>query len=175
MRPDGKFLGTLCSVVFFLSTVTPAVTETVAQLQARFDAETDSVRKAKILEKLGDAQFEVVRRAGKEGDNNTAGFTMEKYRDNVRAALEALKKQHPDAEKQSNGYRQLEVHTRKGIHEVDEMLVVAPEAYKPPLEIVRTDLAAMEDEMIKMLFPRRPAEKPADKAPGEELVFSRQF
>jgi hypothetical protein len=156
MRPDGKFLGTLCSVVFFLSTVTPAVTETVAQLQARFDAETDSVRKAKILEKLGDAQFEVVRRAGKEGDNNTAGFTMEKYRDNVRAALEALKKQH-------------------GIHEVDEMLVVAPEAYKPPLEIVRTDLAAMEDEMIKMLFPRRPAEKPADKAPGEELVFSRQF
>lgn len=168
MRPDGKILGTLCSVVFFLSTVTPAVTETVAQLQARFDAEADSVRKAKILVKLGDAQFEVARRAGKEGDNNTAGFTMEKYRDNVRAALEALEKQHPDAEKQSNGYRQLEVHTRKGIREVDEMLIVAPEAYKPPLEIVRTDLVAMEDEMIKRLFPRRPAEKPADKVPPEK-------
>jgi hypothetical protein len=168
MRPDGKILGTLCSVVFFLSTVTPAVTETVAQLQARFDAETDSVRKAKIMVKLGDAQFDVARQAGKEGDNNTAGFTMEKYRDNIRAALEALKKQHPDAEKQSNGYRQLEFHTRKGIREVDEMLVVAPEGYKPPLEIVRTDLAAMEDEMIKLLFPRRPAEKPADKAPPEK-------
>jgi hypothetical protein len=168
MRPDGKILGTLCSAVFFLSTLTPALTETVAQLQARFDAETDSVRKAKIMVKLGDAQFDVARQAGKEGDNNTAGFTMEKYRDNVRAALEALKKQHPDAEKQSNGYRQLEFHTRKGIHEIDEMLVVAPEAYKPPLEIVRTDLAAMDDEMIKLLFPRRPAEKPADKVPPEK-------
>jgi hypothetical protein len=168
MRPDGKILGTLCSAVLFLSTMTPAATETVAQLQARFDAETDSVRKAKIMVKLGDAQFDVARQAGKGGDNNTAGFTMEKYRDNVRAALEALKKQHPDAEKHSNGYRQLEFHTRKGIREVDEMLIVAPEAYKPPLEIVRTDLAAMEDEMIKLLFPRRPAEKPADKAPPEK-------
>jgi hypothetical protein len=62
----------------------------------------------------------------------------------------------------------LEFHTRKGIREVDEMLIVAPEAYKPPLEIVRTDLVAMEDEMIKLLFPRRPAEKPADKAPPEK-------
>jgi hypothetical protein len=168
MRPGGKFLGTLCSVALILSTLTPAVTETVAQLQVRFDAETDSVRKAKILEKLGDAQFEVARRAGKEGDNNTAGFTMEKYRDNVRAALEALKKQHPDAEKQSNGYRQLGFHVRKGIREVQEMLLVAPEVYKPPLEIVRTDLVRMEDELIKLLFPRRPAEKPADTAPPEK-------
>jgi hypothetical protein len=163
-----KFLGTLCSVVFFLSTVTAAVTETVEQLQGRFDAETDSVRKAKIMVKLGEAQFEVARRAGKEGDNNTAGFTMEKYRDNVRSALEALKKQHPDAEKQSNGYRQLESHARKGIREAEEMILVAPEPYKPPLELVRTDLVAMDDEMIKLLFPRRPAEKPAEKAPPEK-------
>jgi hypothetical protein len=168
MRADGKFLGTLCSVAFFLSAMTPAATETVAQLQARFDGETNSVRKAKILEKLGDAQFEVARRAGKEGDNNTAGFTMEKYRDNVRAALEALKKQHPDAEKQSNGYRQLEFHVRKGIREVEEMLLVAPADYKPPLEIVRHDLVAMEDELINLLFPRRPAEKHAAVAPPEK-------
>jgi len=168
MRPDGKLLGRLCTVVLFVSTMALAATETVAQLQARFDAENDSVRKAKIMVKLGDAQFEVARQAGKEGDNNTAGFTMEKYRDNVRAALEALKKQHPDAEKQSNGYRQLEFHTRKGIREAEEMMLVAPEPYKPPLELVRTDLVAMDDEMIKLLFPRRPAEKPADAAPPEK-------
>ena len=168
MRPDGKLLGTLCSLVLFLSAITSAGTETVAQLQARFDGESDSVRKAKIMVKLGDAQFEVARKAGKDGDNNTAGFTMEKYRDNVRATLEVLEKQHPDAEKQSNGYRQLEFHVRKGIREVEEMLLVAPSAYKPPLEIVRTDLVAMDDELIKVLFPRRPAGKPGDTAPPEK-------
>jgi len=168
MRADGNFRVTLCSVALFLSTLAPAATESVAQLQARFDAATDSVRKAKILEKLGDAQFEVARRAGKEGDNNTTGFTLEKYRDNVRAALEALKKQHPDAEKQSNGYRQLEFHVRKGIREVDETLLVAPLEYKPPLQIVRTDLMAMQEELIKLLFPRRPEEKHEAKTPPEK-------
>ena len=84
-----------------------------------------------------------------------------------RAALEALKKQHPDAEKHSNGYRQLEIHARKGIREVEETLVVAPTEYKPPLEIVRRDLAAMEEELIKLLFPRRPADKKAT-APATE-------
>jgi len=78
----------------------PAIAqESVAELQAKFDRENNSVRKAKLLVKLGDAQFEESRRAGKAGDNNAVDATMEKYRDNVRAALDALKKQHPDAEK----------------------------------------------------------------------------
>lgn len=167
MRTQGKLQVTICGLALLLSALTFAATETVAELQARFDGESDSVRKAKLLQKLGDAQFEVARRAGKEGDNNTAGFTLEKYRDNVRAALEALKKQHPDAERHSNGYRQLEIHARKGIREVEETLVVAPAEYKPPLEIVRRDLAAMEEELIKLLFPRRPADKKA-AAPATE-------
>ena len=82
------------SVVLF-----PAIAqESVAELQAKFDHENNSVKKAKLLVRLGDAQFEESRRAGKAGDNNAVDATMEKYRDNVRAALDALKKQHPDAE-----------------------------------------------------------------------------
>jgi hypothetical protein len=96
------------------------------------------------------------------------GVTLEKYRDNVRAALEALKKQHPDAEKQSNGYRQLEMYVRKGIREVDETLLVSPEGYQPPLQIVRTDLIGMDEEMLKMLFPRRPVEHHAAAPPAEK-------
>lgn len=168
MKTQRKLQVTICGLALLLSALTFAAAETVAALQARFDGETDSVRKAKLLQKLGDAQFEVARRAGKEGDNNTAGFTLEKYRDNVRAALEALKKQHPDAEKHSNGYRQLEIHVRKGIREVEETLVVAPAEYKPPLEIVRADLAAMDDDLIQMLFPRRPADKKATAPPREK-------
>ncbi len=137
-------------------------------LQSRFDRETSGVQKAKLLGRLGDAQFEEARRAGKAGEYDALGLTLEKYRDNVRAAVEALKKQHPNAEKQSNGYRQLEMHVRKGIREVDETILVSPEGYKPPLQLVRQDLMGMDDELLKMLFPRRPVEKHEAAPPAEK-------
>lgn len=141
--------------------------ESVAELQAHFDRESNSVKKAKLLVKLGDAQFEESRRAGKAGDNNSVDATMEKYRDNVRAALDALKKQHPDAERHSNGYRQMEMQVKQGIREVEDSMLAAAAPYKPPLQIVRQDLITMDDELIRMLFPHRPAD-PKPPAPPQE-------
>jgi hypothetical protein len=170
MRAGWTSLGAVCGLLVFLSIPPAGVTQSLADLQARFDRETNGVHKAKLIEKLGDAQLEEARRAGKAGEYDAVGVTLEKYRDNVRAAIETLKKQHPDAEKQSNGYRQLEMQVRKGIREVDETLLVSPEGYKPPLQIVRQDLMEMNDELLKMLFPHRPAEQhpatpPAEKRP----------
>lgn len=139
--------------------VSPVAAQSAVEWQSRFDHESNSIRKAKMLEKLGDAQFEEARQAGKNGDNDAVDLTMEKYRDNVRAALDALKKQHPDAEKHSNGYRQMEMHVKLGIREVEDSLLAAPAPYKPPLQIVHQDLIAMDDELIRMLFPHRPGEK----------------
>ncbi len=86
----------------------------IAEMQTRFDHETNPVRRAKLLEKLGDAQFDEARRAFKANDLSTVGMVLEKYRDNVRVAFEGLKKKHTDAQKDSNGYRQLEIHVRRG-------------------------------------------------------------
>jgi len=166
MKARGASLGAVCGLIVFLAILPPGATDGLAELQARFDRETNGVHKAKLIEKLGDAQLAEARRAGRAGDYNTVGTTLEKYRDNVRAAVEALKKQHPDAEKQSNGYRQLEMHIRKGIREVDETLLVSPEGYKPPLEIVRQDLIGMDEQLLKMLFPHRPAERRAPAPPA---------
>jgi hypothetical protein len=167
MRARGSSLGAMFGALFFLAGLSLGAADALAELQARFDHETSGVHKAKLLGKLGDAQFDEARRAGKVGDFNTVDLTLEKYRDNVRVAVDALKKQHPDAEKQSNGYRQLEMHVHKAIREVDETLIVSPDNYKPPLQIVRQDLVNMDDELLKMLFPRRPAETPAGPPPAE--------
>ncbi len=170
MKTGGASLGSVCGLLVFLAILTPGATESLADLQARFDRETSGVRKSKLIQKLGDAQFEEARRAGKAGDYTTVGLMLEKYRDNVRVAIDTLKKQHPDAERQSNGYRQLQMHVGEGIREVDDALLASPEGYKPPLQIVRQDLIGLDDELLKMLFPRRPLEKhgatpPADKQP----------
>ncbi len=73
----------------------------ISELQARFDRETNAVRRAKLLEKLGDLQFEKTRSDFKAHDLAAAALVFEKYRDNARVALAGLKKEHPDAERKS--------------------------------------------------------------------------
>jgi len=170
MKASSTSRGAVCGLLVLFAMLPSVAAQSLADLQGRFDRETSGVQRAKQLGKLGDAQFEEARRAGKAGDYNAVGLTLEKYRDNVRAAIDALKKQHPDAEKQSNGYRQLEIYVRKGIREDEDTLIVSPEGYQPPLQIVRRDLIGMDEELLKMLFPRRPLNQhpvtpPAEKQP----------
>jgi hypothetical protein len=156
----GMWLGAV--MIFCLTSV---AAEKIGELQARFDRENNPVHRAKLLEKLGDAQFEETRRAFKADDFVTVGIVLEKYRDNVRVALEGLKKKHADAERDARGYRQLEIHVRRGIREVDEILLMAPDQYQPPLRIVRADLDSMDIELIRMLFHHRGEEPLPPSAP----------
>ena len=125
------------------------------ELQDRFDKEIHAVNKVKALDKLAEAQFEAGRKASDSGDYIATGLTLEKYRDNVSATFQLLKKQEPDPDRHSGAYRQLELQVRKGIREVEETLLTAPVVLRPPLEIVRKDLVDMDDELIRLLFPRR--------------------
>ncbi len=143
----------------------------ISELQARFDREANSVHKAKIFERLGNEQFSDARHASQNRDYGTVAEIMERYRNNARSVLNALKKEHPNAEKQLSGYKQLQIHIHKGIREVDESLVVAPTELRPPLILVRQDLASMDDELLVLIFPRRPGERkpsapPAVSSPG---------
>ena len=161
----------LCSLALLACLPSAAAEkEKLADLQARFDRESSSVHKAKLLEKLGGAQFEETRRLEKAGDFNSVGLLWEKFRDNARATLDALKKQHADAERHSNGYRELEVVLREGIRELDQTLMLAPEEFRPPLQIVRGDLAAMDDQVLRMLFPRRSIDIPPTPQPTPPIA-----
>jgi succinate dehydrogenase flavin-adding protein (antitoxin of CptAB toxin-antitoxin module) len=156
----GMWLGaaTMCCVA-------GATGDKLSEMQARFDHEKNPVHRAKLLEKLGDAEFDEARRAFKVNDLSTVGIVLEKYRDNVRVALEGLRTKHTDAQKDSNGFRQLEIHVRRGIREADEIILRVPEEYQPPLQIVRRDLDSMDRELIRMLFRHRDEQTGAPKGP----------
>jgi len=53
MRAGGTSLGAVCGLLVFLAFLPPSVTESTANLQTRFDRETNGVHKAKLIEKLG--------------------------------------------------------------------------------------------------------------------------
>lgn len=125
------------------------------ELQEHFDHDNHAGGKVKDLQKLAAAQFEAAVTAANAGDYMTVGFIFEKYRDNVRAAFELLKKQEPDADRHPNNFRQLELGVRQGIREVEDTLLVSPDPFRPPLQIVHKDLIAIDDALIDLLFPRR--------------------
>ena len=137
------------------------------ELQDHFDHDTHAGSKVKDLQKLAAAQFEAATTAGNAGDYMTVGFIFEKYRDNVRAAFELLKKQEPDADRHPNNFRQLELGVRQGIREVEDTMLASPEPVRPPLEIVHKDLVQIDDALINLLFPRR-TKDPAKVPPSPE-------
>jgi hypothetical protein len=142
-------------ILFMMACAALPAADKLQELQEHFDRETHAGSKVKILQKLGDAQFAAAAGAAKAEDFGTVGVTFEKYRDNVRTCLDLLMKQETDAEKHSEGYRHLELQTRRALREVDEMLNIVPPAVQPPLQIVKRDLISIDDKLIQILFPRR--------------------
>lgn len=163
LRRDRSICAALLGMALMAVPMFSAVDD-LKQLQEKFDRETDGVRKAKLLQKLGDAQFSKERESAKANDYTAVGLEMEKYRDNVRAAVETLKKAHPDAEKHSSGYKQLEMHVGTGIREIRDVILAVPEPYRPPMQLVEQDLKDMDSELLRLLFPRRPGEQKAPPA-----------
>jgi hypothetical protein len=137
----------------FLLHPAASATEKVSELQTRFDHESHATSKIKILEKLGEAQSAAATHAQQESDYVSIAFIFEKYRDNVRTAFDLLRKQEPDADKHSEGYRRLELQVRRGIREVEEIIMIVPQEVRPPLQIVREDLIHIDDDLIQILFP----------------------
>lgn len=166
MRPMWFAAG--CFFLFLVCGVASAA-DKLKELQDHFDKESHAYGKVKSLDKLADAQFESATKAIQANDFSTAGLTFEKYRDNVRAALELLKRQEPDVDRHPGGYRQLELQTRKGIREVEEVELVAPQELRPPLQIVHKDLVDMDDELIRLLFPRRSKDPEKVPTPASEV------
>ena len=82
-------MGAVHGLLVFFMIISPGAAQSLADFQARFDREPDSVQKVKVFQKLGAAQLEEALRTGKDGNYDAVGLTLEKYRDNVRAALEA--------------------------------------------------------------------------------------
>jgi hypothetical protein len=152
----------------FVFAFSPAIaTEKLSDLQDHFDKESHPDGKVRSLERLALAQFEAATEAGKTNDYSTVGLTFEKYRDNVKAAFDLLRKQQPDADKHPKNYRQLELEVRRGIRETEETLLITPGEMKPPLEIVRGDLLQLDDTLINLLFPRR-SKDPVKVPPAPE-------
>lgn len=122
----------------------------------RYAQETDPVRKARELAKLGEDQVGEARKQLKSEEDVAALHTLEQYRDEVQQTAAALKATGVDAEKRPGGFKELQISLRMTIRHIDDLILTLPVDKRPFFREVRTDLVKTQNELIDELFPRQP-------------------
>ncbi len=159
----------------FLLAVTVALTLGAAELGARqdnedlarrrrdYEREDDAVGKAKKIPKLGDAQFAAARAAMRDAKYADALQLLTEYRDLVFATHDLLLAEVPNPEKKSGGFKHMEIHVRKSLHQLEDIIAEAPLNEREPLHAIRADLEKISRQLIRDLFPRQPGTTQASK------------
>jgi hypothetical protein len=132
-----------------------------AELRARFQKETDPVRKARLVAPLADSEFRDMHEKIDAGDLAAAAEIAGHVRDEAAASKKALDVKTRDAETHPEGYKQLEISVRESIRRLDDIMVSLAKDDQKPLAEVRAELETLDREMIHRLFPKRPEAAPA--------------
>lgn len=135
-----------------------------AELRSRFAQESDPVRKAKLMPRLGEAEFREIADAVRAGRLAEAQAGLERYRAEIESCQKGLDSMGIDAEKHPAGFKELEISLRESLRRLDHLLEGLTADEQAPFLAVRKDLDEINRHLFHELFPRRPAgEVPAEK------------
>jgi len=127
------------------------------EYRARFDHESNAVRKAKILPDLGNAEFKDIEAQAATGDFDVVMKTLQLYRDQVAEAEKALDATGANPAKHSAGFIQLEISVRQSLRRMDDLSFEIPPEHKKSFADIRNQLDQTDQRLIRQLFPRAPA------------------
>ena len=157
MMSVSAMLRMFTAVVVALALLMPlAAQDRFAVELTRYQQETDPVRKARALAKLGDDQIALARKQLKDGEDVASLQTLEQYRDEVQQTAAGLKATSVDAEKKPAGFKELQISLREIVRRIDDLILTLPVDKRPFFREVRSDLAKTQNDLIGALFPRRP-------------------
>jgi len=132
-----------------------AAQEHLAENLAKYQHETDPIRKSRALTKLGDEQFELAKKQLKAEDEVASLHTLEQYRDEVRDTVTALNGMGIDAERKPAGFKELQISLRQIIRRIDDLILTLNVDKRPFFRVVRNDLFMYQNELIDKLFPSK--------------------
>lgn len=134
-------------------------------LRARYEKETDPVRRGKLMPKLGAAEFDEIRRAIKASDFAHALEIFGQYRDQVEEVHKALDARGLDPEKKSGGYKELQISLREALRQSNEIFLEIPPNWHQGFNDVRLELDSLNKKLILQLFPRQPGRRAKSEQP----------
>jgi hypothetical protein len=143
----------------------------LAELRTRFANEPDAVHKAKLLGPLADAEFHAMQDMVVAGKLSDAASLANEMADEAETVLKALDARGKDPEKHPEGYKHLEISVRASVRRIDSILVELSADDQAPFLAVKKRLDAVEHQLLRELFPHRPAEPdpPNHAGPAERI------
>jgi hypothetical protein len=135
----------------------------IAELRAKFDQESNPVRKAKLLPDLGDAEFDKIGADAANGDIAGALSLASRYRDQAQSCVKNLDATDVSADKHPNGCKQLQISVQESLRKLDAALRGMTADDQMQFANVRQDLAEMNEHLIEELFPDRSSAKQQKK------------
>jgi hypothetical protein len=137
----------------------------LADLRSQYHHETDPIRRAKIVRKLGTAEFEELRHHAEAGNFSEALRLLGDYRDEVLATHKMLDSTGVDAEQHPAGFKELQISVRESLRQLNEVLLTIPPEWKMGFEDIRKELDAANKRLILELFPRQPGHSSKKEVP----------
>ena len=154
------------AVIAVLALCAPlAAQDRLAENLAKYQHETDPVRKSRALAKLGDEQVDLAKKQLKAEDEVASLHTLELYRDEVHDMVTALNATGVDAERKPAGFKELQISLRETIRRIDDLILTLNVDKRPFFRVVRNDLFMDQNQLIDELFPRKPDRSPPKSDP----------
>lgn len=126
----------------------------VPEFRARFAQETDAVRRAQMMPRLGEVEFDEITRYIDAEKLPEALALLREYRDQIEFCEKGLNAMNIDAEKHPKGYKQLEISLRQSLRKLNNLLVGLAGDEQAPFREVQKDLEEINRHLIRELFPK---------------------
>jgi hypothetical protein len=128
-----------------------------SRYQAQYESESDPVRRAKILAKLGPLEIAVARADIRSEREEQALAVLQQYNDEVRKTAKALVATGVDAQWRPAGFKELQISLRESIRHLDDLILALPVDEREWFQAVRFDLSAIQNLLLDALFPTKPS------------------
>lgn len=130
--------------------------EDLAKDQAQFDREKDPVHRAKILVKLGRAEFDQIESDASNNNLDKAVAGLRQYQGQVNSVSKALDATGRKADKHAAGFLQLQISVRDALLRLNNLLVGLTSDEQKPFLDARDDLDSLNRHLMLELFPSQP-------------------
>lgn len=159
-----RSLGTVAVVLTFLA---PAIAQPQNRLkedEQEFLRQNNPVRKAKLLARLADEEFEQISKAAHAGDYDSALKELESFQQEVDTTKKALDDTGVNPERKPAGFKELQISVRQGLRHLSEIVASMTVDEQVPFQRIVKQMDNINRSLIRELFPREPGPFEAEQS-----------
>ena len=159
-----RSFGTAVAVVALLVPAIAKPPDRLKEDQDEFLRQDNPIRKAKLLGRLADEEFEQIRQAADAGDYDIALKDLEIFQQEIDATKKALDDMGVNPERKPAGFKELQISLRQGLRRLTDIVGTMTVDEQSPFQEVFRQLDGVDRVLMRELFPRDSGTLEADQS-----------